>query len=233
MHRLLRRGILITFGILITCIITGCGDDDAPEKVTDPPQSEDRVQPPRATKVEVVPAGGTVSSNQAFTLTFNQEVIAVWCNDTPAVGSGLNWKVAPVLGQGDGQILNIKWENQDGSMDTIEAGPYSVEDGGHGEPPLITGGTVADGDVDVDPALINAAGLRYDFDEDVTGAIKLTDEAGNDLNWIASVAGSTATLTPVAGQELANETIYNIEISVADGSENKLDTRITFVTKPK
>ena len=233
MHRLLRRGILITFGILITCIITGCGDDDAPEKVTDPPQSEDRVKPPRATKVEVVPKLGTIPTNQGFTLTFNQKVIAVWLNDTPAVGSGLSWEVAPPLQQGDNQILHLKWENQDGSMDTLDVGPFNVVDGGDGEPPLITGGTVTDGETDVNPALINAGGLRFGFDEDATGTIKLTDEAGNDLNWIGHVAGSVAVLTPVAGQELVNGTTYKIEIDVQDGGDNSMRQTISFVTKPK
>ena len=232
MRRLLTAGILITLGMLIICTITACGDDDAPEKVTDPPQSEYRFQPPRATKVEVVPAGGTVSSNQAFTLTFNQEVIAVWCNDTPAVGSGLSWKVAPVLGQGGVQILNIRWENQDGSMDTIEAGPYSVADG-HPDEPVITAGTVADGEANVDPAPLNAVGIEITFDQDVSGSIKLTDEVGADLNWVARVEGSKATLTPVAGQELLNATTYRVEIDVQNGHGMRTQGTITFITKPK
>ena len=58
-------------------------------------------------------------------------------------------------------------------------------------------------------------------DEDVAGSIKLTDEAGADLNWIATVAGQTATLTAVAGQELVNETTYKVEIDVHDGGGNQ------------
>ena len=102
-------------------------------------------------------------------------------------------------------------------------------------PPAIptSGYSEADGANDVDPAPINAGGFRFDFDEPVTGTIKLTDEAGADLNWIANVAGQTATLTAVAGQELVNETTYKIEIDVADGAGNPLQTTITFVTKPK
>jgi hypothetical protein len=91
---------------------------------------------------------------------------------------------------------------------------------------------VADGSVNVNPAVMNA-GIRFDFDEDVTGTIKLTDEAGADLNWIASVFGQIAILTPVAGQELVNETTYKIEIDVADGAGLPLQRTITFVTKPK
>ena len=61
----------------------------------------------------------------------------------------------------------------------------------------------------------------------------ITDEAGVDLNWVATVAGQTATLTAVAGQEMVNETTYKIEIDVQDGSGHPLQTTITFVTKPK
>ena len=111
-------------------------------------------------------------------------------------------------------------------------GPYNVGDNG-GEPPTITSGTVADRNADVDPAPINAGGFRFDFDETVTGSIKLTDEAGADLNWIATVRGQTATLTAVAGQEIANETTYKIEIDVQDGAGNRTQWTITFVTKIK
>ena len=232
MHRLLRAGILITFGMLITCIISGCGDDDPPEEVTDPPQSEYRVKPPRATKVEVIPGGGTIPTNTEFTLTFNQKVVAVTVNDIAARGSGRVWKTYLPLGEGDGQVFNVKWVNQDGSMDTTDIGPYGVADGHNGHP-VITSATVIDGAVDVDPALINAGGFRFDFDEDVTGTLKLTNEAGVDLNWIADVAGSTATLTPVAGQELVSGTTYMIEIEIRNGVGDRFQWRITFVTKPK
>ncbi len=237
MHRLLRTGILIMFGMLIIGIIGGCGeDDDQPEKVVDPPQPKDDVPPPRATKVEVDPApGSTIPPNQEFTLTFNEEVVAVTINEAPASGSGFNWKGVAALEAGPGQSLTIRWTNQDGALSRRRVGPYTIDNhaGGGGVPPTITSGTVADGEVDVDPARINAGGFRYDFDEDVTGTIKLTDEAGNDLNWIAGVAGQTATLSAVAGQELVNETTYKIEIDVQDGAGNQLQVTITFVTKPK
>ncbi|MCE2393609.1 Ig-like domain-containing protein [Candidatus Poribacteria bacterium] len=96
-------------------------------------------------------------------------------------------------------------------------------------PPRITDGTVADGTVDVAPAPISGGGFRFDFDEDITGTVKLTDETGADLNWIANVWGQTATLTAVAGQELANETTYKIEIDFHDGAGNALRTTITSV----
>ena len=234
MHRLLRPSLLITSGMLIICIISGCGDDDPPEEVVDPPPSEPRVQLPRATTVEVDPPPEVdhTPTNTEFTLTFNVQVKEVTVNDVPARGSGKVWKVILPLSTGPGQALHINWINQDGSLHTKNVGPYLILDL-HGEPPVITSGTVADGAVNVDPAPINAGGFRFDFDEDVTGTIKLTDEAGEDLNWIANVLDQTATLTAIAGQELVNETTYKIEIDVQDLAGNPLETTITFVTKPK
>ena len=185
-----------------------------------------------ATEVVVDPLGGTVQQGGAkFTLRFDAEIMAAWVNDTPAKGSGRNWTVWPILPYGP-VVLNIKWINRDGSAGAMEVGPYEVADISFA-PPSLTTGTVTDGDIDVDPVPINADGFQFDFDEDVTGAIKLTDEAGNDLNWIGNVAGTTAKLTPVAGQELAHNTIYRIEIDVADGRGEKYVQLITFVTKPK
>ena len=111
-------------------------------------------------------------------------------------------------------------------------GPYTVRVPDT-TPPRITSGTIADGSVDVDPAPLNAGGLRFDFDEPVTGIIKLTDEAGANLNWIEALGGQTAILIAVAGQELVNETTYKIEIDVQDGGGNRFRATITFVTKPK
>ena len=240
MRKLLRASILITVGMLIICIISGCGDDLS-EEVTDPPQPEDDVGPASATEVvmDPTPRESTdgfvyrIPPNVEFALTFDEGVVSVTVNGTPATGSGLNWKwsAQPVLPYGS-VTLKIKWINRDGSGGFATSGPYEVAIV-ELQPPTITSGTVADGDVDVDPAPINAGGFRFGFDEDVTGTITLTDEAGADLNWIANVAGQTATLTAIAGQELVNETTYKIEINVQDSNDCRFQTTITFVTKPK
>jgi hypothetical protein len=96
MSKLLRAGVLITFGMLIICIISACGANP-PEEVTDSPQLEDDV-PLSPITVVVDPAArnqwppGVILPHTEFTLTFNEEVVAVTVNDTPASGSGLNWK---------------------------------------------------------------------------------------------------------------------------------------------
>ena len=237
---MLRTTILITLGLLIIGIINGCGDNP-PEEVTDPRQSEDNVGPPSATEVVVdpLPRASTdavtylIPRNTKFTLTFNEGVIAVTVNDMPALGSGLVWKwsARPALPYGPIK-LQIEWTNRDGSKGFSAVGPYRAADVNI-FPPEIASGTVSDGAADVDPAPINAGGFRFDFDEHITGNIVLTDEAGANLDWIANVAGQTATLTAVAGRELVNETTYKIEIDVQDGVGNPLRVTITFVTKPK
>ena len=245
MHKLLRAGILITFGMLIIGVISGCGDD-SPEVVTDPsdpttsgatpPRTDDG--PPHEILSSVTPAaGGEIPPNTQFSLTFDQTVVAVTVNGAAATGSGLNWTASLTLQEGDGQSLDIRWTNRDGSSGSRAMGPYTVRVPDT-TPPRITGGTVADGTVDVDPASINAGGIQFDFSEDITGSIKLTDEAGADLNWFGTVWGQTATLTAVAGQEVAeqeliNETTYKIEIDIDDAAGNRTQATITFVTKPK
>ena len=186
--------------------------------------------------VVVDPAPGPLSyinHGQELTLHFSAVVTSVKINGRSATGSGRDWRVySDHLPYGEAEFLNIESRNRDGSKHYITVGPYAVVYNS-GEPPVITSGTLWHGDVDVDPALINAGGLRYDFDEPIIGTIKLTDEAGVDLNWIGNVVGQTATLTAVAGQEMVNETTYKIEIDVRDSAGNKTQTTITFVTKPK
>ena len=241
MHILLRTGILITFGMLIIGIISGCGDD-SPEVVTDPSNpTTSRGTPPRTVEgpphpmpVSVTPpAGAEIAPNTEFSLKFDVTgVVGVTVNGVAATGSGRNWTASPTLQEGDGQTLDIRWTYRDGSSGSQAMGPYTVRTPDT-TPPRITGGTVVDGTVGVDPAPLNAGGFRFDFHEAVAGSIKLTDEVGADLNWIATLAGQTATLTAVAGQKLVNETTYKIKIDVHDGAGNRTQATITFVTKPK
>ena len=178
------------------------------------------------------PGGDYIPTDTKFTLTFDASVLEVWVNDVHAVGSRNKWQVANVLEQGVGQALDITWVTQDCTWYSERVGPYSAVDIQPG-PPAITHGTVFDGESDVDPATINIYGLWFDFNEVVTGTLKLTDEAGVDLNWTGIVREKTAILAVVGGQELVSETTYKIEINVQDGTGNGLQRTITFVTKPK
>ena len=229
---------LIISIMFVAFMVSGCGgdgndDDDAANDDDDATNDDDDVGPPPATSVMVNPAAGsTVPSNQEFSLTFDQGVTAATVNGTAATGAGLNWTASPAgLVQGSA-TLTVDWTNRDGSTGSQAVGPYTIDDPDV-DPPEIVSGTVEDGGTDIDPAPINVGGFQFDFSEDVTGSVKLTDEAGADLNWTANVSGQTATLMPVAGQELANETTYIVEIDVKDGAGNATTAKISFVTKPK
>ena len=99
--------------------------------------------------------------------------------------------------------------------------------------PEITGGTVEDGDEDVDPAEINDGGIEITFSEEVTGNIALQTEAGDNVGWIGKVDGMAATLELVAGKEIGNETTYVIKGTVSDAAGNELAVEITFTTAAK
>ena len=206
-----------------------------------PPLEEDEVDSdysvPRAETVKVHPDPDPclpVFPDTEFTLSFDEGITAVMVNDTPATGAGRDWMVMPGLEVGTAW-LNIEWFNRDATRRATTIGPYVVVAGPDAlESPAITHGTVRNGEADVNPAPINASGLLFFFDEPVIGAIKLTDEACTDLNWTGAVLGSNSNaLTPVAGQELANNTVYKVEIDVQDGGGNRFRATITFVTKPK
>ena len=210
--------------------------DPSPPDVPSPPPVREEVAPPPppvgpppATDVQVSPAPGTtILPNPRLVLTFDQNIIAATVNRFPATGFGQSWRAFPTLIAGSA-FLNIEWTNQDGSVGSKAVGPYSVREPDR-TPPNIVSGTVANGEIKVDSLRINAGGFRYDFDETVTGNIRLLDGSGVALNWVATVAGQTATLIWGVGQKLLPESTYFIEIDVQDAVGNQNEIRIVFVT---
>ena len=200
-----------------------------PSNLPSPPPVKEDAGPPPATDVEVSPVPGTtILPDPRFVLTFDQSIIAATVNRFPATGFGHSWRVFPTLAVGS-VFLNVEWTNQDGSTGSKVVGPYAVIEPDT-TPPRIVNGTVANGEIKVAPGSINAGGFRYDFDEPVTGSIKLLDGSGIVLNWIASVAGQTATLDRITGQKLLPESTYFIEIDAQDTAGNPSRIRIVFVT---
>ena len=123
--------------------------------------------------------------------------------------------------------MTITWADGTQTLNFIVRGPCC-------EPPTITGGTVKDGDTDVDPKLINSDGkIVILFSEDASGNIALQTEGGDDVGWIGKVEGSKGTLELVKGRELVNETVYVIAGKISDAKGNQIDIKITFVTKGK
>ena len=200
-----------------------------PSNLPSPPPVKEDAGPPPATDVQVSPVPGTtILPDPRFVLTFDQSIIAATVNRFPATGFGHSWRVFPTLAVGS-VFLNVEWTNQDGSTGSKVVGPYAVIEPDT-TPPRIIGGTVANGEIKVNPRPINAGGFRYDFDEPVTGSIKLLDGSGIALNWIASVAGQTATLARATGQQLLPASTYSIEINVQDAAGNPSQIHIVFVT---
>ena len=99
------------------------------------------------------------------------------------------------------------------------------------EAPSITGGTVSDGDTDVDAEAINSSTLiEVGFNEEVSGTIALQTEAGDDVGWTGTIEGNKGTLELVKGKALDPETIYVIAGKVEDAAGNETDINITFTT---
>jgi len=99
--------------------------------------------------------------------------------------------------------------------------------------PKITGGTVFDGEENVDPAEINEGGIEITFNEVVNGNIALQTEGGDDVGWIGKVEGAKGILELVKGKEIGNETTYVIVGKVTDAAGNETEVHITFTTKGK
>ena len=115
--------------------------------------------------------------------------------------------------------LTITWA--DGSV----AFTYTVAEPDT-ESPTITGGTINDGDTDIDPS----ATIEIEFSEEVSGNIALQTEDGDDVGWIGTVEGNKATLELVKGKELDPETTYVVTGKVEDTAGNETDISITFTT---
>ena len=99
------------------------------------------------------------------------------------------------------------------------------------EAPSITGGTISDGDTEVDLETIHSdAKIEIEFSEEVSGNIALQTEAGDDVGWIGTIEGNKATLELVKGKELDPETTYVIAAKVEDAAGNETDINITFTT---
>ena len=183
-----------------------------------------------ATTIEITPAGPLriiAGRSQQLDATVRDP------NNNPIADADVRWEsqgasiatvdsTGLVTAKGDGQTNIIASSSGLSQLVTITV-PDTMG-------PSVVTGTVSDGDVKVDVSQSNAVGFRFDFDEPIIGSIKLTDEAGKNLNWIANVLGQTATLTVVPGKELVGARTYKIEIDVKDGVGNETKQIIRFVT---
>lgn len=99
------------------------------------------------------------------------------------------------------------------------------------EAPQITGGTLSDGDQDVDPEAINSSGqIVVEFNEALSGNIALQTKSGDGIGWIGTVSGNKATLELVKGKEISHATTYVVVGNVSDAAGNETELSITFTT---
>ena len=210
------RGIaLLLAGLLTISMLAGCGGDDA-----------DTDEPVPVNFFSATPPGGAIAANATITVTFDNAPIDVTVSAGTVTVSG---KTATIMGPfTPGPLaLTIRW------ADGIQELNYTVTAPCCSFPDII-GGTVKDGDIDVDPEVINNNGkIVIEFTEEITGKIALQTEGGDDVGWIAKVAGNKATLELIKGRELASETVYVIVGRVTTIEGIQADIKITFVTKGK
>ena len=214
MIKLFRNLALLLAGLVAVSMFTGCG------------AGEDREEPVPVNFISATPPGGEIGPNEWITVTFDNPPPDLRVNI--GVVSGIS-KTATITGPFTPGLLalTITWTDGIQKLTYIVRGPCCAA-------PNITGGTVEDGDTDVDPELINSDGkIVILFSEEVLGNIALQTEDGDDVGWIGKVEGYKATLELVKGRELVNETVYVIVGKISDVKGNEFGIEITFITRDK
>ena len=171
-------------------------------------------------------AGSTIAVNAAITLTFSSDPGEVTVAGAVVTGGGRTRTVVGPFAKG-ALTLAVSWTNGDGSTSLS----YIVK-AADNTAPTVTGGTVRDGDEDVDPEKINGNGkIEVSFSEEVIGNIALQTKGGDDVGWLGQVRGTKGTLELGKGKEIGNETTYVIAAKVADAAGNETEVSITFTTQ--
>ena len=173
-------------------------------------------------------SGSFIAARGSIVVRFSSNPGNVTASSGTVLGSGNTRTITGPFP--DGALrLTITWTNGDGSLTLI----YTVVSPDT-TAPTVTGGTVSDGDEDVDPEAINGNGkIEITFSEMIGGNIVLQTEGGDDVGWIDSFDGMAVTLKLVAGKEIGHETTYVIKGKVFDAAGNETKVDITFTTRPK
>lgn len=189
---------------------------------------------PAATLVTTSPlAGSEVAPNALLTITLDEAVDGVTVNGAAAAGSGKNWtlNLAGLNLRAGRATLNIHWANKDGTAGaarialTIQRTDTTA--------PTIVLSSVSNNDIDVDPVKLNREGITIAFSENVReGDISIRIERGRALSWLVDWSANSVTIIPAGtNQHLELETSYEIRVSTADDSNNRLNKTISFTTK--
>ena len=217
MTKLFRTFALLLAALFAVSMLTGCGESD---------DGGDEEAAPANFVSAAPPSGSEIAANASITLTFDNAPADVTSSAGVATAAGKNVTVAGPFTPGP-LSLTITWADGTQTLTYTVTAPDTTA-------PTVTGGTVSDGDKDVDPEAINTdAKIEITFSEEVTGNIALQTEDGADVGWLGAVDGTTGTLELVKGKEIGNETTYVIAGKVSDAAGNSLDVSVTFVTKGK
>ena len=200
-------------------ILAGCGGDDDNFKDVAPIVEFLSANPP---------SGATITPNAIITLTFDNPPTDVRIRNAVVIPSGKTAIVTgPFVNQGPLSLM-VHWAGGSTVLTYLVSSCCP-------EPPRVSGGSVRDGDMDVDPDAINSAGkIEIQFTEEVIGYyIVLQTGSGEDLGWLGKFEGTKGILELVKGRELRNHTAYVIVGKVADVKGNEVEFRIVFVTREK
>ncbi|RKU16501.1 hypothetical protein C6501_05465 [Candidatus Poribacteria bacterium] len=215
------RTLAIVTAALFAVYMVGCGGGDDPE-------------PTVAMFDSATPAdGGEVASNGSITVKFDKNPGAVEASAGTVSGSGTSRTIkAPADGFPIGALaLTITWENGPDDGEGSKTLNYTVVAADE-TAPEVTASSPEDGAENLDPAKVFEDGIEVTFSEPVTGDLMLMD-GDDDVGWTSATDGDTITLTGNAGQELSNETEYEVAGTVKDGAGNEAEVSITFTTKAK
>ena len=175
--------------------------------------------------VSAIPPGGEIATDTIITLTFPYapENLTVSAGVATVTGS----KTVKISGPFIPGPLSLTITEESGTW-TL----YYTVTAPDTEAPIVTGGTIIDGDRDIHPDAINSeAKIELTFNEEVRGHVALQTEDGEDLGWLGKVEGFLAILELVKGKELDCGTTYMIKGKVSDDAGNSTDFNVTFATE--
>ena len=209
------RTLTLLIAVLLAFNIIGCGADDDAEE-------------PEKALVKIVsvdpPAGSTIAVDTIITATFDGVPSDVIVSLGVATVEG---KILAIAGPFTFGTLNLTITWTDGTQTLAYTVPIPDT-----EAPQIIGGTVKDGDQDVDPSAINNAGrIEIEFSEKVSGNIDIKDKSGRKIIWLGKFEGAKGILELVKGYELQNSRAYIIEGKAVDAAGNSTDFKIAFETE--
>lgn len=176
-----------------------------------------------AALVSVHPAEGEISANGTIAVVFDNAPDRVSVSAGTVAVAGKQATITGPFPTGF-LALTIRWADGSHTLNYTVTAPDIT-------PPRVIGGTVFDGEIFVDPELLNTDGIEIEFSEAVTGTIALQTEGGDDVGWLGgNVDGMSALLEPAAGTEISGGITYIVAGAVRDGAGNHLEVSITFVT---